>query len=112
MDANDGALITKVKEALERDSEIKSSDSIFVSTSEKTITLKGVVESEQERNRAVEIARGVHGVLSVSDEMKVMPESAEDAPDQAQGGPGRPRQSGMKDEHGQQQGMRKPEPVN
>lgn len=70
----DNGLISKVKEALQKQAQdIKSAD-IFVSVLNGEVILKGVVDTPQERDKALEIARKVEGVQSVQSEMKVMSE--------------------------------------
>jgi len=60
----------KVKEALLRDRQIKSSH-ISVSTYQDTVTLSGYVFSEEERERAVNITRHVNGVGYVVDQLRI-----------------------------------------
>ena len=69
---NNDQIISKVKEALTKSAEqIKGAD-IFVSAEGGRVTLKGVVDSNRERDKAVEIAKSVEGVTSVDEEFRIM----------------------------------------
>lgn len=67
---DDSAITAKVKAALVDDEAIKSSD-ISVKTDNKAVTLSGFVTSQAEAEKAVQLAKGVEGVASVSDKLHV-----------------------------------------
>lgn len=72
---NDDLLIANIKTALQQYAQdIKSAD-IFVTVVNKEVILKGVVDTPQERDKALEIARKVDGVQSVQSELKIMSEN-------------------------------------
>jgi len=67
----DDSIITgKVKTALMNDSSIKSSD-IAVVTRNEEVQLSGFVNSQEQMDKAVSVAKTVQGVRSVSNEMKI-----------------------------------------
>ena len=67
----DDALITgKVKAAILDDPELKVTE-IKVETFKGVVQLSGFVSSRSAANRAVEVAKGVNGVKSVKDDMRV-----------------------------------------
>jgi hyperosmotically inducible protein len=66
---DDSSITAKVKAALVDDKNIKSAD-ISVKTDKKVVTLSGVVESQAQAERAVEIAKAVEGVKSVNNDLK------------------------------------------
>ncbi len=78
----DAWLTTKVKLALLADEGV-SGTRINVDTSSRVVTLEGSVRSEAEKQKALEIARGIRGVAEVRDRLTV---SAHEA-----GAPGAPR---------------------
>lgn len=67
---DDSAITAKVKAALVDDEAIKSSD-ISVKTDDKVVTLSGFVTSQAEAEKAVQLAKGIEGVTSVSDKLHV-----------------------------------------
>ncbi|WP_437890130.1 molecular chaperone OsmY [Phytobacter sp. V91] len=67
---DDSAITAKVKAALVDHEEIKSTD-ISVKTEKKVVTLSGFVESQAQANLAVDTAKGIEGVSSVSDKLHV-----------------------------------------
>jgi len=67
---DDSAITAKVKAALVDSEEIKSTD-ISVTTEKKVVTLSGFVESQAQAELAVNAAKGVEGVSSVSDKLHV-----------------------------------------
>lgn len=67
---DDSAITAKVKAALVDHEEIKSTD-ISVKTEKKVVTLSGFVESQAQAELAVNAAKGVEGVSSVSDKLHV-----------------------------------------
>lgn len=67
----DGGIITgKVKAALLGDAKVKSFD-IAVVTRKDEVLLTGFVDNREQMDRAIEIARGIEGVHSVSNEMSI-----------------------------------------
>ncbi len=67
---DDSAITAKVKAALVDHEDIKSTD-ISVKTEKKVVTLSGFVESQAQAELAVNAAKGVEGVDSVSDKLHV-----------------------------------------
>jgi hypothetical protein len=67
---DDETLRTYVQARFYEEDAIRDAD-IDVAAQNGTVTLSGTVESEQARQRALEIARGVHGVTQVNDELRV-----------------------------------------
>ena len=67
---DDSAITTKVKASIFDDPYLKSLD-INVVTFKGEVQLSGFVGSIAENNRAVAIAKGVNGVTSVKNDMKV-----------------------------------------
>jgi osmotically-inducible protein OsmY len=67
---DDTVITTKVKTAIFNDSNLKSSE-INIETFKGVVQLSGFVSSRADINRAVEIARGVAGVNSVKNDMRV-----------------------------------------
>jgi len=67
---DDTVITTKVKAALFNESSLKSSE-INVETFKGTVQLSGFVSSRADINKAVEIARGVGGVTSVRNDMRL-----------------------------------------
>ncbi len=67
---DDGIITSKVKAALLGDANVKSSD-IAVVTRQGEVLLSGFVDSKNQMDKAVEVARGVEGVRLVSNEMAV-----------------------------------------
>jgi hyperosmotically inducible periplasmic protein len=67
---SDSAVSARVKTALIEDGLVKGRQ-IDVDTQEGQVILSGVVESGLQENRALEIARGVKGVLSVKNNLQV-----------------------------------------
>lgn len=57
-------ITTKVKTALLADGDVEGTD-INVSTVNGVVTLAGVLDSRAEVNKAIEIARGIEGVVDV-----------------------------------------------
>lgn len=71
MNAKEGALISEVKKALTNHAGLEGAD-IFVSAVNQDITLKGIVDTQSERDKALDVARGVDGVMSVSSKLRIM----------------------------------------
>ncbi len=67
---DDTVITTKVKTAIFNDPNLKSSE-INVETFKGVVQLSGFVSSRADINRAVEIARGIAGVKSVKNDMRV-----------------------------------------
>jgi hyperosmotically inducible protein len=67
---DDGIITAKVKSALLSDPDIKSLD-IAVVTRNGEVQLSGFVDNQTRINHAIEIARAVDGVKSVTNEMSV-----------------------------------------
>jgi hyperosmotically inducible protein len=66
---DDSAITAKVKDALFRESTLKSSE-IKVETYKGVVQLSGFVSSQPNIDKAVEIAKGVKGVDSVRNDMR------------------------------------------
>jgi osmotically-inducible protein OsmY len=62
--ANDTALTTKVKSSLLADS-VVGGLALDVDTTEGVVSLNGIAKSEQERQRAIQVAQSVDGVRRV-----------------------------------------------
>ncbi|MDP2241289.1 MAG: BON domain-containing protein [Burkholderiales bacterium] len=67
---DDTVITTKVKAAIFDESSLKSAE-INVETFKGTVQLSGFVSSRADINKAVELARGVKGVTSVRNDMRV-----------------------------------------
>lgn len=67
---DDSVITTKVKAAVYNEPTLKSAE-INVETYKGVVQLSGFVNSQSDINRAVEVARGVKGVTSVKDDMRV-----------------------------------------
>lgn len=67
---DDAVITTKVKAALFDDPVTKAYE-IKVETYNRVVQLSGFVSSQNEANRAVEVARGVSGVTSVKNDMRL-----------------------------------------
>ncbi len=67
---DDGIVTAKVKTALLADAKIKSLD-IAVLTREGEVQLSGFVDNQGQIDRAIDVARGIVGVRSVSNEMSI-----------------------------------------
>lgn len=67
---DDAVITTKVKAALFDDPVTKAYE-IKVETYNRVVQLSGFVSSQNEANRAVEVARGVNGVTSVKNDMRL-----------------------------------------
>jgi hyperosmotically inducible protein len=61
---DDATITTKVKSSLLADPQVSGLD-INVDTSRGVVSLTGIVNTERERQRAIELARGVNGVRRV-----------------------------------------------
>lgn len=67
---NDGSLTTKIKAKMALDDTIKAFD-INIDTRDHVVTLRGVVKSEEQRQRALQLARETAGVSQVVDQLQV-----------------------------------------
>lgn len=67
---DDTVITTKVKAAVFNEPSLKSSE-IKVETFKGTVQLSGFVSSQADINKAVEVARGIKGVKSVKNDMRV-----------------------------------------
>jgi hyperosmotically inducible protein len=67
---DDSVITSKVKAAIFGDSMLKSAE-INVETFKGVVQLSGFVSSQAAANKAVTVARGVGGVKSVKDDMRV-----------------------------------------
>lgn len=67
---DDSYITTKVKAAILGESTLKSTE-INVETFKGEVQLSGFVNSQADINKAVEIARGVKGVKSVNNDMRL-----------------------------------------
>src|SRR5215203_3491697 len=67
---DDAALTTKVKTALMAEPGLRSLE-INVDTRDNVVTLNGTVDSQEKKQRAMQIAQKVEGVKSVSDNLVV-----------------------------------------
>ncbi len=67
---DDSVITTKVKAEIFRDSSLKSAE-INVETFKGVVQLSGFVRSQADINKAVSIARGVKGVTSVKNDMRL-----------------------------------------
>jgi hypothetical protein len=65
-----GSITAKIKSKMILDDLVKARD-IDVDTNGSTVTLSGVVHSDAERKRAVELAKETEGVRSVIDQLRV-----------------------------------------
>jgi osmotically-inducible protein OsmY len=67
---DDSVITAKVKKAIFKEDSLKSSE-INVETFKGVVQLSGFVSSQADINTAVEVARGVEGVTSVKNDMRV-----------------------------------------
>ncbi len=67
---DDSVITTKVKAAIFNDSSLKSAE-INVETFKGVVQLSGFVSSSSDISKATELARGVQGVKSVKNDMRV-----------------------------------------
>jgi hyperosmotically inducible protein len=68
---SEAGITAKIKSKMALDDEVKAR-TINVDTIGTTVTLRGTVHSEQERERAVRLARETEGVTRVVDELRVV----------------------------------------
>ena len=67
---DDSVITTKVKTAIFNEPTLKSAE-INVETFKGVVQMSGFVSSQADINKAVEVARGVSGVTSVKNDMRV-----------------------------------------
>jgi hypothetical protein len=67
---NDAVITAKVKTAIFNEPSLKVAD-INVETNKSTVQLSGFVNSRADMTKAVEVARGVNGVASVKNDMRL-----------------------------------------
>ena len=67
---DDTVITSKVKSAIFNEPTLKSTE-INVETFKSTVQLSGFVNSRSDINKAVEVARGVKGVTSVKNDMRL-----------------------------------------
>ncbi|MCK9619212.1 MAG: BON domain-containing protein [Methylobacter sp.] len=67
---DDSVITTKVKAALAGDPSVSAAE-VNVETFKGVVQLSGFVSSRAEMNRAVEVARGVQGVKSIKNDMRL-----------------------------------------
>ena len=67
---DDSVITTKVKAAIFNEPSLKSTE-INVETFKGVVQLSGFVSSTMDKNKAVEVARGIKGVTSVKDDMRI-----------------------------------------
>ena len=70
---SDGALTAKIKSKMALDDHVKARD-INVDTADSVATLTGVVASQDERKRAVQLARDTEGITRVVDKLVIRSE--------------------------------------
>ena len=70
-DAKDSWLTTKVKSALAADVGLKTLTGINVDSEGSVVTLKGSVDTDANKRRAEQVARGVEGVSTVRNQITV-----------------------------------------
>jgi hyperosmotically inducible periplasmic protein len=68
---SEGAITAKIKSKMALDDQVKAR-TINVDTVGTTVTLSGTVQSEQERERAVRLARETAGITEVVDKLQVV----------------------------------------
>jgi osmotically-inducible protein OsmY len=68
---SDKAIINEVRTALDRDPRLAHPGEVAVAEQNGTVTLRGTVASPHQRRAAVEIAKSVHGVSEVVDDLSV-----------------------------------------
>lgn len=66
----DGSLTTKIKAKMALDDSVKAMN-IDVDTKDGIVTLRGAVQSEPQRQRALQLARETHGVSQVVDKLQI-----------------------------------------
>lgn len=77
----DSWLTSKTKIALAADERVKGTD-VSVETSKSVVTLRGKVDSDDARDAALAVARGVDGVKKVNNDLQVVAPSRRDSIDE------------------------------
>ncbi len=67
---DDATITTRVKTALLNDPQV-SGTSIDVSTTVGVVTLSGIVKSQADQDRAIQVARGIPGVKDVKSTLQI-----------------------------------------
>jgi hyperosmotically inducible protein len=70
---SDAATVAAVRSALALQKDFALFGDVAVSAADGVVTLSGTVDTEEQRELAVLISRGVHGVTEVVDELEVTP---------------------------------------
>ena len=68
---DDSVITTKVKAAILDDASLKTASEVNVETFKGVVQLSGFVTSQAAADKATAIARGVHGVKSVKNDMRI-----------------------------------------
>lgn len=76
---DDSSILARTKAALLNDGEIKGTQ-IDVDVDRGAVTLNGIARSEHEKRKAADLARGVSGVRSVTNNVEVRKPEATGAP--------------------------------
>jgi len=82
---SDAATTAAVRSALALQKDFDLFGDVEVSATAGVVTLSGRVDTQQQRELAVLISRGVHGVDEVIDKLEVRPEDSGGAPPEMQG---------------------------
>jgi osmotically-inducible protein OsmY len=69
--SNDDVIVDEIRAALEEDPRLPHPAEVAVSEQAGTVTLRGTVASPSQRRAAVQIAKTVHGVRDVEDDLRV-----------------------------------------
>lgn len=77
----DSWLTSKTKIALAADERVKGTQ-VSVETAKSVVTLRGKVDSDNARNAALQVARGVEGVKKVNNDLQVVAPSRRDSIDE------------------------------
>ncbi|MDP1879823.1 MAG: BON domain-containing protein [Parachlamydiaceae bacterium] len=67
----DRSITNRIREAISRDTTLTDSRSIQVSTSNGTVTLKGTIANDSEKNDLTRKIKGMHGVKTVDNQLEV-----------------------------------------
>lgn len=78
---HDSWLTSKTKIALAADERVKGTQ-VSVETAKSVVTLRGKVDSDNARNAALQVARGVEGVKKVNNDLQVVAPSRRDSIDE------------------------------
>ena len=70
---DDGGLTARVKTAIAKDTSLGTAANVNVTTYRGVVQLSGFVESEEIAQRAATVARGVDGVQTVHNDLRVNP---------------------------------------